>query len=174
MPAVAQATHPLGRPRNDVWYAGCHLLLTARAPEGPVRAVTANPTDEPFAVAVGLAALNSTDGSVQIKPGVLTASAVGSGHGSRVCGRGGRPRTERRIVGVDRPTILRSVGTSGPSGVGAEPAPHLATEVAGGDQMLEQRRRREPTFAELEIELALDGRETSRPTASRSSNGPIG
>jgi hypothetical protein len=61
MPAVAQATHPLGRPRHDMRYAGCHLLLTARAPEGPVRAGSTDPTDEPFAVAVRLAAFNPAD-----------------------------------------------------------------------------------------------------------------
>ena len=89
MPAVVQATHALGRPCDDVRYAGCHLLLASRAPEGPVRAGAADPTDEPLAIAVGLPAFDPTEGSVQVEPGALTTSAVGSGHGSRVGGRDG-------------------------------------------------------------------------------------
>ncbi len=88
MPAVVQPTHALGRPGNDMRYAGCHLLLAARAPVGLGRAGAADPADEPFAVTVGLPAFDPTDGSVQIKPGVLAASAMGSGHHSSVGGHG--------------------------------------------------------------------------------------
>ena len=34
MPAVTQPAHAVGRPGNDMRYAGCHLLLTTRAPVG--------------------------------------------------------------------------------------------------------------------------------------------
>lgn len=88
VPAVVQTTHALGRPRNHMRYSGCYLLLTTRAPEGPFRAGAADPTDEPLAVAVGLTAFDPTDGSFKIKPGVLTASAVGSGHAPIVAGAG--------------------------------------------------------------------------------------
>lgn len=87
MPAVIQTTHAIGRPRDDVRYAGCHLLLASRAPEGPVRAGAADPTDEPLAIALGLPTFDTTEGSVQIEPRVLTTSAVGSGHTSIVAGR---------------------------------------------------------------------------------------
>lgn len=110
MPAVVNSAHTLGRPRHDVRYAGCHLLLTARAPEGPVRAGATDPTDEPLAVAVGLPALTPTDGSLQVEPGVLTTSAVGSGHESIVAGRsqaGRRQVADRRYAYVrnPRPTL---------------------------------------------------------------------
>jgi len=99
VPAVVHTTHAIGRPRDDVRYAGCHLLLASRAPEGPVRAGAADPTDEPLAIAVGLRAFDATEGSVQVEPGVLTTSAVGSGHESIVAGRS---RTGRGLV-ADRP-----------------------------------------------------------------------
>src|SRR5665648_280428 len=124
MPTVHQATHPISRPGNDMRYAGRHFLLTARAPEGPVRAGPADPTDEPLTVAVGLPARDPSYGTVQIELGALWTSAMSSGHGSSV---------------------------------GAEAASRLATEVAGGDEVLEQRRGGEPTLTELEIELTLDG-----------------
>lgn len=88
VPAVVQTTHALGRPRNHMRCSGCYLLLTTRAPEGPVRAGAADPTDEPFAVAVQLPAPSPADCSLKIKPGVLTASAVGSGHAPIVAGGG--------------------------------------------------------------------------------------
>src|SRR5665647_899880 len=103
MPAVLQATHTISRPGNDMRYAGCHLLLTARAPEGLVRAGPADSADEPLTVAVGLTARDPSDGTVQIELGALWSSAMSSGHGSSV---------------------------------GAKAAPHLATEVAGGDEVL--------------------------------------
>jgi hypothetical protein len=88
MPPVVQSAHPIGGPGNDMWHARCDLLLTAGAPEGPLRARTTDPTHEPFTVAVELPSLDPTDGSLQIKPGVLTASAVGSGHAPIVAGAG--------------------------------------------------------------------------------------
>ena len=124
MPSVVHATHALGRPRDDVRYTGCYLLLAARAPERPGRAGAGDPTDEPLAIAVGLSALTPADGPTKVERRVLRTSAVGSGHASRV---------------------------------GAEAAPHLATEVAGSDEVLEQRRGRKTALTELEIELALDG-----------------
>jgi hypothetical protein len=87
MPAVVKATHALGRPGNDVRYAGCHLLLAARAPEGPVRAVARDPLNEPFAVAVGLSAFDPTEGTVQIELRVVSATAMGSGHAPIVAGQ---------------------------------------------------------------------------------------
>lgn len=86
MSSVVQTTHALGRPGDDVRYAGRHLLLAARAPEGPGRAGAADPANEPFAVAVQLPAGDATDGSVQVELGALRASAVGSGHTPIVAG----------------------------------------------------------------------------------------
>jgi len=117
VPAVIQTTHAIGRPRDDVRYAGCYLLLAPRAPEGPVRAGAADPTDEPLAIVVGLPTFDTTEGSVQVEPGVVTAPAVGSGHESIVAGRSQAGRGLALCVGP-------------------EPAPHLATEVAGCDEML--------------------------------------
>lgn len=87
MPAIPETTHAVGRPGNDMRYAGCHLLLAARAPEGPVRSGAGDPAHEPFAVGVGLAAFDPADGSIQIKLGALTASAMRSGHTSIVAGQ---------------------------------------------------------------------------------------
>lgn len=70
-----------------MWCAGSHLLLAARAPEGLGGAGARDPADEPFAVAVGLTAFDPTDGSVQINLGVLTATAMGSGHALIVAGQ---------------------------------------------------------------------------------------
>jgi hypothetical protein len=89
MPPVLQAAHALCWPGDDMRYAGGHLLLAARAPERLRRAGTGDVADEPFAVAVELAAFDPTDGAVQIKPGALGTSSVGSGHGSRISGRRG-------------------------------------------------------------------------------------
>jgi hypothetical protein len=86
MPAVAQPTHALGRPRNDMRRAGGHLLLASRASEGLGRAGARDPADEPFAIAVGLTAFDPTDGSVQIELGVVTATAMGSRHVPIVAG----------------------------------------------------------------------------------------
>jgi len=91
VPAVVQTTHAIGRPRDNVRYAWCYLLLASRAPEGPVRAGAADPTDEPLAIVVGLPTFDATEGSVQVEPGVLTTSAVGSGHESIVAGLGRGP-----------------------------------------------------------------------------------
>jgi hypothetical protein len=88
MPAVAQPAHAFGRPCNDMRCAGGHLLLAAGAPEGLGRARARNPADEPFAVALGLTTFDPTDGSVQIKLGVLTATTMGSGHTPIVAGQG--------------------------------------------------------------------------------------
>jgi len=88
MPAVPQATHAVGWPGNDVRYAGCHLLLAARAPEGLGRSGAAHPADEPFAVAVGLPAFDPSDGSEQVELGALTASAMGAVHTPIVAGNG--------------------------------------------------------------------------------------
>ena len=78
--AVPEATHAVGRPGNDMRYAGRHLLLAARTPEGPVRSGPRDPADEPFPVTVGLSAFDPTDGAVQVELGVLPASAMGAGH----------------------------------------------------------------------------------------------
>src|SRR5262245_10709347 len=56
-------------------------------------------------------------------------------------------------------TIVRDsfvATTRAARGVVAEAAADLSTQIPGGDQVLEQGRRGEPGFAELEIELALD------------------
>jgi len=95
--AVSEATHALGRPGNDMRYAGRHLLLAARTPEGLGGSGPGDPADEPFAVTVGLPAFAPTDGAVQVELGVLTASAMGAGHGSIVAGKG-RPGTWSRIA----------------------------------------------------------------------------
>ena len=87
MPAVPKATYAVGRPGNDMRYAGRHLLLAARTPEGLGRSGARDPADEPFAVTVGLPAFNPSDGTVQIERGVLVASAMGAGHTSIVAGR---------------------------------------------------------------------------------------
>lgn len=80
MPAVAQPAHAVGWPGNHMRYAGCHLLLAAWAPVGLGRVGTGDPADEPFAVNVGLTALDPPDGSVQVKLGALIASAMGTWH----------------------------------------------------------------------------------------------
>jgi hypothetical protein len=141
MPAVAQPTHAVGRPGNDMRYAGCHLLLAARAPVGLGRVGARDPADEPLAVTVELTAFDPTDGSVQIKPGVLAAAAVGSSHPTSLGGQSCSSRWGHLDL----------------LGVGAEPAPHLAAEIAGGDELLQQRRGGEPGLPELEVELTLDG-----------------
>ena len=92
MPTLAKATHALGRPGNNMRYAGRHLLLTARAPEGLGRAGATDLADEPFAVTVGLTAFDPAKGAVQIELGALTASAMGSGHLSSVGGTALTPR----------------------------------------------------------------------------------
>jgi hypothetical protein len=86
MAAVIQAAHALGRPGHDMRYAGCHFLLAARAPEGPRRPGTADPADEPLAVAVGLPTGDPADGSAEVELGALTASAMGSRHGPSLGG----------------------------------------------------------------------------------------
>ncbi len=92
MPSVLQAAHALSGPGDDMRYAGRHLLLAARTPEQLRRAGTGDVPDEPFAVAVELAAFDPTDGPVQIELGVLTAAAMGSGHEPIVAGAGVGPR----------------------------------------------------------------------------------
>jgi len=88
MPAVVQATHALGRPGNDMRHAGRHLLLASRTPVGLGGTGAADPADDPFAVAIGLTAREPTNGSGQIELGVLTTSAMGSGHAPIVAGTG--------------------------------------------------------------------------------------
>ena len=102
MPAVIQATDALGRPGNDMRYAGGNLLLTARTPERFGRAGSADPADEPFPVRVGLAAFHPADGPVQIELGGLTTSAMGSGHEPIVAGTNLelQTRTLRRARGA--------------------------------------------------------------------------
>jgi hypothetical protein len=82
MATLAQTTDPVGRPGNDMSDAGSYLLLAARAPVGLAGAAARDPSHEPVAVAVGLPSFDPTDGSVQIKGGVLTASTMGAGHGT--------------------------------------------------------------------------------------------
>ena len=82
-------------------------------------------------------------------------------------GRLPRPEAGSRPGGGDR-------GKRSAARVVAEAAAGLAAEVAGGDQVLEQRRRREAGLAELDVELRSMASETSSPTTSSSSNGPIG
>lgn len=62
MPPVAEATHPLGRPGNDMPYSGCHLLLAARTPKGLRRAGAGDALDEPLAVAVQLTTFHPAQG----------------------------------------------------------------------------------------------------------------
>ena len=87
MPAVPKPTYAVGRPGNDMRYAGRHLLLAARAPERLGRSGAGDPADKPFAVTVELPAFDSSDGTVQIERGVLRASAMGAGHTSIVAGQ---------------------------------------------------------------------------------------
>jgi hypothetical protein len=108
VPPVVQAAYALGWPGHDMGYAGCHFLLTAGAPKRPRRAGTADPANEPLAVAVRLTAFDPADGSVKVEPGVLTASAMGSGHGSSVGGlHDRRPRHTKahEYVRNPRPTL---------------------------------------------------------------------
>ena len=86
VPAVVEPAHAVGRPGNDMRYAGYHLLLASRAPVGLGRVGAGDPADEPVAVTVGLAAFDPTDGSPHIKLGSLVASAVGSGHRPIIAG----------------------------------------------------------------------------------------
>ena len=65
-----------------------------------------------------------------------------------------RPAPRSRLVRPDARRLRRATRPSGV--VVAEAALGLAAEVAGGDQVLEQRRRREAGLAELQVELALD------------------
>ena len=104
MPTVLQATHPISRPGNDMRYAGRHLLLTARAPEGLVRAGPADPADEPLTIAVGLTARGPSDGTVQIELGALWTSAMSSGHGSSVGGMGPLTRNDAAVTVEPTPT----------------------------------------------------------------------
>ena len=76
MSSVVQATHAVSRPGNDVRCAGCHLLLTARAPEGLGRAGATDPADKPLTVAVGLAARGSANGALQVELAALATSAM--------------------------------------------------------------------------------------------------
>ena len=87
MTAVVQPTHAVGRPGNNMRYAGCHLLLAARAPVGLGRVGAGDPADEPVTGIVGLAALHPTDGPVQIQRVSLVASAMRSGHALIIAGR---------------------------------------------------------------------------------------
>ena len=87
MPAVPETTHTVGRPGNDMRYAGCHLLLATRTPEGLGRSGAGDPADEPFAVPVGLAAFHPTHGSIQVELRVLTESAMGTRHTTIVAGQ---------------------------------------------------------------------------------------
>lgn len=80
MSPVLQPAHTVSRPGHDMCGAGHHLLLTARAPEGLRSTGAADPADEPFAVAVGLAAWNTADGTFEVELGALGASAMWSGH----------------------------------------------------------------------------------------------
>jgi hypothetical protein len=89
MPSIAQSTHAVSRPGNDMRYAGRHLLLAARTPVGLGRVDAGNPADEPLAVAVRLTPFDPADGSVQVELGPLVTSAMGSGHAPIVAGRGG-------------------------------------------------------------------------------------
>ena len=84
MPAVAQPTHAVGRPGNHMRYAGCHLLLAARAPVGLGRVGPGDPADEPLAVRVRLAARGATDGAGEVELGVVAATTVRAGHASSV------------------------------------------------------------------------------------------
>jgi hypothetical protein len=102
MPTVAQAAHAVSRPGNDMRYAGCHLLLAARTPVGLGRVGSGDPPDEPLAVAVGLTAFDPTDGPVHVKPGVLTAAAMGSGHAPIVAGQKLREHQARPRPGLAR------------------------------------------------------------------------
>jgi len=87
VPTVAQAAHPVSRPGNNVRYAGCDLLLAARAPVGLGGVHAGDPPDEPLPVAVGLAPFDPTDGPVEVELGALNASAMWSRHGPIVAGR---------------------------------------------------------------------------------------
>ena len=93
---VVQAAHPLRRPGNDVRNTRRDLLLAAGTPERPRRAGTADPPDEPFTVTVRLAARRPADGPVQVEPGVLVTSAMGSGHDLIVAGSNPYPGIVRR------------------------------------------------------------------------------
>jgi hypothetical protein len=66
MPAVAQTTHAVSRPGNDMRRTGCDLLLASRAPVGLGGVHAGDPADEPLAVAVGLAPFDPTDRSVEV------------------------------------------------------------------------------------------------------------
>ncbi len=76
MSSVVQATHAVSRPGNDVSCASCHLLLTARAPEGLCRAGATDPADKPLTVAVDLPARGSTNGTLQIELAALATSVM--------------------------------------------------------------------------------------------------
>ena len=80
MPAVIHAAHAIGRPGNNMRYAGQYLLLAPRTQERPGRAGPGDPADEPFTVAVGLPTLDPADSPTQIETGVLATSAMRSGH----------------------------------------------------------------------------------------------
>ena len=83
---VVQSAHTFSRPGNDVRDTRRDLLLAARAPERPRRAGTADSPDEPLTVTVRLAARRPADGPVQVEPGVLATSTMGSGHDLIVAG----------------------------------------------------------------------------------------
>ena len=51
MPTVTQTTHAVRRPGNDMGYAGCDLLLAARAPVGLACALARHAPDQKFPVA---------------------------------------------------------------------------------------------------------------------------
>ena len=71
--------------------------------------------------------------------------------------------SRRRRFGLDMSrlsqaqTLLWAQVPAPVSSVGAEAASRLATEVARGDEVLQQRRGGEPAITELEVELTLDG-----------------
>ena len=92
MASVAQATHAVSRPGNDMRYAGRDLLLAARTPVGLGRVGPGDPADEPIAVVVGLSPFDPAYGSVQVERGRLLTSAMGSGHAPIIAGQGAGER----------------------------------------------------------------------------------
>ena len=88
MPSVAQATHAVCRPGNDMRYAGRHLLLAARTPVGLGRVDPSDPADKPLAVAVRLTPFDPAYGPVQVELDPLSTSAMGSGHAPIIAGQG--------------------------------------------------------------------------------------
>ena len=113
MPAVVQPTHAVGRPGDDMRYAGGHLLLAARTPVGLGRVGAGDPADEPFAVTVGLTALDPTDGSGQVQLGTLLASAMGSGHAPIIAGRVSE-RVRTLLPACSHPDLHGTDGLSNP------------------------------------------------------------